>query len=482
MSTPTEILSPPDAAALEALLLGYLQEASDPITDWNSGAVRLTQLKYLRLALTEFISGVVPGMAGSAFFETASSDDWVDLIAEQLFHLTRVPATLTQQSVKLTCDGTHGPFTITAGMIVVATRTANRYRLTGGGTLSTGGTLTVTAQAEGPNDSALSINYSDGPTTIAALDPPLAGVTVSNAAPSFSPVISTPSPAAGLGVVTVSGTPPGDATVYDLEIISDGQNTTATFRYRANGGQWSVAATMAATFTIPATSITVAFGNDAGGASPSFITGDVYTFTAPGSPITQQGVDAESSAALASRCLALWADISAALVEDKRAKWAKAASASVKRVRVDRDTTYPGRMLVTIAGAAGTSALSGGIVATVQRALDEQEGIGRIPLVAAATITTITAGGLVLLPAAQLSIVQTIANLAWAKYVNNAAIGSVVRIAELLQALMDAGATDVVGLTLDSGGGPVAGNVALATNAVAQAVSIVSTLTWQTTT
>ncbi len=95
-------------------------------------------------------------------------------------------------------------------------------------------------RAEFANDSASGRNYSDGAGTLTDLGAnPMPGVTASNVAPSFSAVQSSPSPAAGLGVVGVSGSPPAAATAYDIEILVDGQVGVATFQYRANGGPWS---------------------------------------------------------------------------------------------------------------------------------------------------------------------------------------------------------------------------------------------------
>jgi hypothetical protein len=483
-TTPVALLNPLTLDQLRMVLIGYLQAANDPITNWNPGGRRLTQMQYAALGINNLLGGLFPAMAGQTWLDFAQQlppgadpDTWVDIIAEQIFALTRVPAVLTQQTVLVSSDGTHGPFAIDSSFVVINPLTGNRYYAITTGTLTTGApnAVTVIVRAEAPNDPARGILYADGPNTLTELASPWQGVTVTNAPPAFSAVTTTPSPALGLGVVTVSGTPPALAVAYDFEIVEAGQNTTAMFQWRSNGGPWSAPVTMAATFAIPTTSIVVHFANDSGGSNPSFRVGDVYSFTAPGTAISTPGTPRETSAALAQRCYGRLPDLTG-IPLDKHVVWAIAVDSSIKRVSVALDATYPGRYLVTIAGAPGTSPLSGGIVAAVQAAIDQLESIGRLSVVAAATVTTVTAtngaNGIVKVPVAKLAQIEAAANLAWSAYVNSTDIGGVVRVAKLIEILMDAGAIEVLGLLLNGGG-----NVVLAVNAVAVAADLAS-LTW----
>jgi hypothetical protein len=476
-ATPTSLLNPLLLDQLRTVLIGILDAANDPITDWEDGAVRLTQMQYSALGINELLNTFV-SQANCSYLGLvpAGQSGWIDLIAQQIFELTRIPPVLTQQVVTVSSDGSSGPFTVGPGFYVISPLTGNRYFAITTGTLTTGApnSIQVTVQAEGPNEPSSGQFYGDGPNTLTQLGTPWAGVTVGNVPPNFSGVSTTPAPALGLGVVTVSGTPPAVATAFDVQIVGDGQNTTAELQYRTNGGPWSATTTMAATITIG--SVTVHFTNDAGGSNPSFRTGDVYSFTSPGSAIVQSGFAAESDVALIARCYDRWTDISG-IPEDKHATWAKAANPLIKRVSVAVDTVIGGRYLVTIAGAPGTSPLSGGIVAQAQTAIDQQEGITRISLVAAAANTTVTAtnttAGFVKAPAALVDEIQAAANLAWAAYVDSTDIGGVVRIAKLEQILLDAGATDLSGILLNG----VATNLQLATNHAAVAADL-SSLTW----
>lgn len=475
--TPLALLNPLQLDQLRTVLIGILQAANDPITDWNDGAVRLTQMQYSALGINELLANTFPNQVACSYLGLvpAGQSGWIDLIAEQLFEISREPPVLTQQVVTVFSDGTSGPFTVGPGFFVVNPLTGNRYFAITTGTLTTGApnSIQVTVQAEGPNEPSSGQFYGDGPNTLTELGTPWAGVTVSNVPPNFSAVTSTPSPALGLGVVTLSGSPPVVGTAYDVQIVGDGQNTTAELQYRTNGGPWSPTTVMAATVSIG--TVVVHFTNDAGGSNPSFRTGDVYSFSSPGSAIVQPGIAAETDIALIARCYERWPDLTA-IPEDKHSVWAKQANPAIKRVSVIVDPVIGGRYLVTIAGSPGTAPLSGTIVTEAQTSIDQQEGITRISLVAAAANTTVTAtnstNGFVKAPAGQLAEIQAAANLAWAAYVDATIIGGVIRVAKLEQILLDAGATDLVGLLINGGG-----NLQLATNHAAIAADLAS-LTW----
>lgn len=486
--TVAETITSYSATEIKARLLGYLQGTdAGGVTDWYAGGVLRTLMERFGIGLADLLGpgGTRALIVAEGFPGEGSDPDSIELLADQLFDLqrnfsggVRFAGTTTQQTLTLTCDVSNGPYTVTAGAFWVRSPiTGNRYVALTGGTIPNNGTLVITVKSEHPQDSQGGLNYSDGAGTLTILETPLRGVTASNNAPDFSGVTSTPSPASGLGVVTVTGSVSALTTAYDVQIMVSGQVGTATFQYRSNGGAWSATQTTAANFSIPS-GPTLHFTNDAGGSTPSFVTGDRYGFTSPGTPITQQGVDPETDGALLQRCAARWPDLfSLPVYSDKREGWARAASAVVTRVRVAADPTYPGRALVTIAGA--VNPVSGGVVTGVQRYIDEHEAIGDLSLVAAATVTAIAAGGTVFVPYGQKAIVQAAAAALWVPYVNGTNIGGVIRLAKLEQFLMDSGAKDVSGLTLDDGSGPVAGGIILATNAVGQAGDITTSLAWQ---
>jgi hypothetical protein len=487
MTTVADVVTTFTDDAIKAKLLGYLQAAKAPVTDWNSGAfVRSLMVQWQQVLITyagvpnpdpqlrqRIVAGGLPLLSASP---TAEASAWLTLVADQWFKTSRnfdplgnqFAGTFTVQNVTMTCDGSHGPYSVTPGSHVVRSPvTGNRYISSGSGTIPTGGSVTVAFRSEFQQDSADGFNYSDGPGTLTDLSAnPLLGVTVSNVAPNFSAVSTSPAPSVGAGTMTVSGATPAAPTAYDVQILTDGQVTAATFQYRANGGPWVGPNTTSASFTIPS-GPTLTFVNDGLGANPSFIHGDRYYFTSPGTPITTAGVDPETDAALLLRILGRWPNLDA-IPDEKHRVWARQASPLVTRVRVSQDATRPGYYVVTIAGKANP--LAGAVQTAVQLYIDQRESIGAISDVQLATVYSVVMTGTVYVPASKMAAVQAAAAARWSDYVNSTDIGGVIRVTVLEQFLRDAGATNVASLS------PL--ETALGATFVAVASNIIGSLTW----
>jgi hypothetical protein len=446
-------------ADLTKRLRAYLVAAKCPVTDWNPGAFIRTLMEQWRGALEDYVgiddangpkareqlvAAVLPILAA---IKTASASDSLTLVAEQFFDVRRNFATKTLvqfaalptlQNLTLTCDSTHGPYSPAAGSLWARNPvTGNRYCNVAGGTIPSNGSVVLSFRAEAVNDSSRGINYADEAGSIVVLDTPLPGVTCSNVAPSFSNVLTTPSPTVGRGTMSVGGSPPASATGYDVVITLSGQVGAATFKYRANGGAWSSDQTVVASFVIPS-GPTLTFANDGGGADPSFYKGERYSFASPGTPITQPGVEAEADGPLLERCFARWPDLDGDGLEMHEA-WARAASTLVNRVDVRR-TAIPGVLDVTIAGQ--VNPLAGGVVTAAQLYIDQREGIGKRSVVAAAAVTPITATGVATVRKKDLAAVQAAAEVAWEAYINSDSIGGLVLLSKLIEIIMDAGAID----------------------------------------
>ena len=104
-TTPLAILNPLQLGQMRQLLIGYLQSQQDPVTNWIDGGRRRTQMEYSAIAALDLFGNFFPTSAGSSFLDFAQQhpsgfdpDGWVDLIAQQIFSLTRGAAVLTQQS------------------------------------------------------------------------------------------------------------------------------------------------------------------------------------------------------------------------------------------------------------------------------------------------------------------------------------------------------------------------------------------------
>lgn len=483
MSLPTiaELTAAPTNDQIRTKLISFWQAAEIPITDWESGGVMRVMMELTAQALRDFMGTAEPGILGGGFptpVDSLSSDDWIDLVSSQWFGLTRTAASSTLQTVVLTRGaGGGGAYTIAAGALWVIGPTGNRYVAITGGSLAASSTLTITVQAESTQDTVDGRNYVDAANSLTRLQDPLPGVTCNNPPPNFSAVSTVPTPAAGKGVVTVSGTPATSPTTYDVQVSMSGQRAAATIQARVNGGAWSTSVVMGATYVF-AGGPTVNFTDDAGGSNPSFIAGDLYSFTSPGSPITVPGLDKETNTALLLRCFARWPDLNRTTrVDDKRLVWAKRASTAVARARVFKDTVLAGVANVIIAGVTG--GVSGGVVTAVQLYLDQHDAIGDKSVVASASVTTVTPTGHVTVATINLAFAQAAAAAAWTAYVISTDIGGVVALAVLEQILMDAGATDVgvpAGGALLLNGFAVA--LVLGSTAVATPADLIANMTW----
>ncbi len=132
---------------IKAKLLGYLQAAKAPVTDWNSGSFLLTLARQWKLALLDFVGPAAPvptlreTMLGVAFpilpgIPSAVASASLSVVCEQTFDTarnyeldgTQFANTFTVQSVTLTCDASHGPYSITPGSHYLRSpTTGNRY-------------------------------------------------------------------------------------------------------------------------------------------------------------------------------------------------------------------------------------------------------------------------------------------------------------------------------------------------------------------
>jgi len=472
--TPDAILAPPADADIKEKLLSVLRGIQGfPVTDWHVGGTTRTYVELEAVALSDLLQSALPGMFGAVYADggsDAATRDWLTIVAKKLYNLTRSPAVVAVQNLTLTCDGSHGPYTITAGTFWAKSPiTGNRWVAKTGGTLNTGSTLTISIAAEQPGS-----QYKDAAGTITQLLAPLPGVTISNAAADFTTPVLTGS---STGTVTPSrtsgGTPP-TPTSFLLRIDAAGQVTAGAWSYSTDGGlTWTSAGTIVASYALPG-GTTVAFANGAG--TPSFAAGDVFAFATPGTAITTIGQDQEADVPLSGRCVARWPDLSV-VPPSRYIKWAKAASANVTRVRLEEDPSYLGKLYLTLAGVAG--AVSGGDVTAVQTYVDKLTPTGRILIARAATTHQITATGTVVVPRGRKAAIQAAAQIAWQAYVNSTDIGGIVQVSDLIRTIMDAGAIDFTSPAL-TGGSP---NVSLSSTEVAilntSTPLLANQLTWQ---
>jgi hypothetical protein len=446
--TPSEIIVPPTDEEIGEALLKYMRAIPGfPINDWNSGGRVRTLYETEKLTLGNLLQGAIPAVLGAGVPDFAG-EAWIGLVADQLYKLARAGALLATQTMVLTCDGSHGPYTITPNQLWFTGPTGNRWTNTTGGTLSTSGTLSITIAAEGPGG-----QYNDPAGTIHTYEVALAGVTASNTAADFTPVAIG---ASSSGTITPSRTSVGVApsqASFLIRIDSSGQVGAGAWSYSVDGGKtFRSAGTIATTDLLlaggGASGTRVTFANGAG--TPSFVSGDLFSFSTPGSSFITKGKDQEALETLIARCHARWPDLAVKPKESRYAKWAKQASASVVRVRLEEDASYPGRLYLTLAGLTGT--VSAGIATTVQAYVEQRQPIGRIIVAQPAVTQEVAATGTVYVSAANKTKIQAAAQAAWQVKLFGTDVGGVVRVSDLVRSVMDAGAIDFVSPQLNGSG------------------------------
>ena len=317
----------------------------------------------------------------------------------------------------------------------------------------------------------------------------------------------TPVPAAcngtSTGTVSARFDSPGVAPPFGsirAAVTATGNIGTGMVKVSTDGGlNWSISFVIPSVVNIVQSigqpSADLSFANKG---SPSFIAGDIFTMFL-GDPILQRGSDAETDAAFRRRCGNRWPALSPIPVAATVDLWAHDASDEVAKVAVDADPNTSGGMLVTIASATGpaspaaqiavgdyiTARLWGykGVPAPVTAGFTSPQ---ETAIVASALAFSVTAGGTVRVPKAQLVPAQVAANVAWNAYLADLPLGaqpgSVVERAKLAQILADAGAIDMPTaystLTLNG----VAADLVTPKGHVAvpvAGVTLIDTITWQ---
>lgn len=480
-----------------ALLMGELQANDFPVTDWNVGGAAHTWTLAIAAGLADK-SALVKVITAGGFPLLAKElldangelvPDWVDLLAEQWYDLARVEATFTVQRCRVSCTAGAGPQTVNPGFIAWNPLTGNRY-IYGGLAVAVpdGLSADIDLTAESPG-----AKYNDAAGTIIEIVTPLPGLSITNPPTTFgglgvAPAAKKGGSNAGTGTVTPStGGTPALSRQFIITVTATGAaGSTGSVSIDTIEGSVTTTTTVA---PIPATysagdAVSLAFAN---GAGVGFVVGDAHTFQTPGTPIIQQGSDDETNDSVVARCLGRWPSLGLNNVTDKYVLWVRQCSLDngygIEKVAVRPSATVAGQVDVTIATASGTA--SGTVVTAVQNYINARSGITEKGNVIAAATLDIVPSGMVTVRNADIAAVKTAADSAWRLYIQSLAIGGdvatgtpgVVRLGELVQALMDAGAIDYSGLQLNG----AAVNKALTTSQVATIGSggdLSTALTW----
>ena len=175
MPTLEQLLQPRTRDQILASLISILQSKGFPTTDWEPGSVQRTILETLAVGLAD-LEALRLEITKGGYLELASGP-WLNLVAENMYGLTRKAAEFARHTVRLTAQSGFGPYTIQPGQLWASTPSGLRFNNTQGGTLAQGGTLDLEFVAESSGAA-----YNVAPNTITILNTPLPGVNINNVA------------------------------------------------------------------------------------------------------------------------------------------------------------------------------------------------------------------------------------------------------------------------------------------------------------
>jgi len=168
-----QLLQPRASDQILSSLIAILQTKGFAATDWEPGSVQRTILEALAVGLAD-LEALRLEITKGGYLELATGD-WLDLVAQNMYGITRNPATFARHTVRLTAQAGFGPYTIQPGQLWASTASGLRFNNTQGGTLAQGGTLDIEFVAESPGAA-----YNVAPGTITVLNTPLPGVSIAN--------------------------------------------------------------------------------------------------------------------------------------------------------------------------------------------------------------------------------------------------------------------------------------------------------------
>lgn len=452
MATLQELIPAPTVQEVFASLLDVYQANGFPVQSWQPGGVERTRLMQAATSITDLASNYVQGLTAGGLLDYSEqlTNGWLQFLAEDFYSLTLVDATHTVGNITLTAAPGKGPYTFVAGALIAEfAATGNRYINTTGGTLTLGGTLDVEFRAEFPG---ASYNDPSSSGSISLLSP-LPGVTLTNPPETYSAVDHEGS---GTGTITLAGSPVSPHQVI-IRIDSTGAAGVASWSYSIDGEAYVSAGAVASSNNLGGDDIDVTLVDGVTGAS--FVKDDTYLFSTPGSWITTQGADTQPNSTLATRCRDRWPTLVPIAIADFYEDLVRATptvGTQITQVRVLIDENINNKVLLVIAGPEG--ALDAGDVADVQEYVSLRVPVTDNPVIESPSGTSVTLAGTIVYAGTSQATVEDAVQTAMTNYVNTVGINGTVRLASIIDAVMDVlSVVDVYDVTINA----VASNLAL---------------------
>ena len=172
-----------DAFRLADVFSAELAVSSLPVTSWQAGSVPLTLTELVAEALEDLY--LIQKRIAAGGFLTRAEGDWLDLLVQNLYNLSRNAGVTARHLVTFSCAAGAGPYGITPGQLWVATAGGLRFNSEGSFTIPSGSTVQATVRAERPGSA-----YNVANNTITQMVTALAGVSVNNPNPGSGTSIS----------------------------------------------------------------------------------------------------------------------------------------------------------------------------------------------------------------------------------------------------------------------------------------------------
>jgi hypothetical protein len=463
-ATLAQLVVPQDVTYYFNLLLGVYQSQGFPVQSWQTGGVERTRLLAFATALADKATNYAPTIAGGILLDYSSSDGngggWLPLTALEFYGVPINLATFTQGSITLTAASGVSTQTYLAGQLIATFgATGNRYINTGTVIVPNGpGSVTGTFQAEKPGSS-----YSDPSNSGAiTLVTPIPGVTLTNPAGNYSAVSHVGS---GTGTLSLSGAPIGSNLIV-VRIDATATSSPTSWSYSLNGAAYVSVGTVGSA-AIGSTGVMVTLVN--GGAGTSFVFSDTYSFTTPGTWITQQGSNIEADLALKARCRASLPTPGAQPAPTSNyyqflATSTPTVGSQVTQCIVQTDANINNKINIIVAGPGGV--LPGATVAAIQTYINPRTIGGDYPVVTSPSTLAITYAFTVNCAANLLTSVQQSIALNLQNYTNAAGINGTLKLSDVEVLIKPnpltgqggiTGVSDIAGVTING----VAANLTL---------------------
>jgi hypothetical protein len=452
MTTLADLLSPQSVSAIFQQLLGVYQAAGFPVTAWQVGGVERTRLMAIATALSDVSGNYIPAIAGGSLLDYSPNyPGWTALTAAQIFSLAQNLAGFTFGNITATNTATSS-YAFTAGQLVFVFGTSGRrYICTGSGTIPASGSLSIPVIAE----NAGSVYVEPSSSAAITLVTPLPGVTLTNPATTYASATGTHG-GSGTGIITASGSPVGPHSLV-VNITATGQAGVATISTSLDGAAFVAQGAVSSLVNVGGTGINITLSN--GAINPSFVVGDTYSYTTPGSWITSQGSDIEADTALATRCRNRWSSLSVVPTQSLYqllATSTPSVGSQVTSCTVVPDPFINDKINVVVSGPGGV--LPGPTITAIQAYITPRRRGCDNPIVQSPSTTPVTYAFTYTVPVASAAAASAAITTGLLDYTAAVPVNGTVRIADVIQIVMDvAGVVDCSGVTING----VAANLTL---------------------